>query len=270
MSGPVLSSLTIRTGWKKQWPARRPSLSAEPMASNKAKRQWSAVRSRWTVEQTNPIPGTTGRPKLGRRGRWTMNERSQFRGVSGNGREPARGVGPHRAQLNKRTQSAGGTPVVPAFHHSNPCLSCETNPIVPTWHNGQVLGAKGVMTNQTDTGPWKNKANLRADGDGAGSVEPPASAVGGVYCAKRSQSGAGRWYKQSQSAEMLSRQTKPIASRRLGRQGGRAHRLGESHQTKPIGPDNERLRTDSPLKSEAPGRYTGGWSVCTAHPTCND
>ena len=258
MSGPVLSSLTIRTGWKKQRPARRPSLSAEPITPNKAKGQWSAVRSRWTVEQTNPIPGDTGRSRLGRRGRWAMNKQSQFRGVSGNGREPAQGVCPRQAQLNKQTQSARGTPIVPVFHHSNPYPSCETNPIVPTRHNGQVLGAKGVMMNRTGTGPWKNKANLPPDGDGAGSVEPPAPAVGGIYCAKRSQSGARRRYKQSQSAQALSRQTKPIARRRLGRQGGRVHRLGESCQTKPIGPESERLRTDSPLKSQAPGRYTGG------------
>ena len=98
------------------------------------------------------------------------------------------------------------------------------------------------------------------------------------------------WSKRSydESAQALSRQTKPIASRRLGRQGVRIHWLGEScqtkpigrpgatdrdapsfhystvpfsslsRQTKPIGPESERLRTDSPLKSQAPGRYTGG------------
>jgi hypothetical protein len=199
MSGPVLSPLTIRTGWKKQWPARRSSLSADPIAPNEAKRQWSAVRSRWTVEQTNPIAGDTGRPKPGRRGqvseqsqlagRWEVN-RANYARVSGNGREPARGVGPCRAQLNKRTQSARGTPIVQVFHHPNPYLLCETNPIASTRHSGQVIGTKGVMTNRPGTGPWKNKANRPPDGDGAGSVEPPASAVGGIYCAKRSQSGA--------------------------------------------------------------------------------
>ena len=98
MSGPVLSSLTIRTGWKKQWPARRPSLSAEPSRQTKPKDSGQPSGAGGQLNKRTQLPATRGGRSLGGGGRWAMNEQSQlawrwevnkanYTRVSGNGRE---------------------------------------------------------------------------------------------------------------------------------------------------------------------------------------
>jgi hypothetical protein len=235
MSGPVLSPLTIRTGQEKQRPARRPSLSAESIAPNEAKRQWSAVRSRWTVEQTNPNLGMLG--YLG--------------------------------------------------ECASQCLLCETNPIASSRHNGQILGSQGVMTNRTGTGLEKTKPIGPRTGDRAGSVEPSASAVSGIYCAKRSQSarrasGGGPGQSQSPENGYLESVNSGGIAKASGLDDGSTHgnsaiaKLRRLRLTLPPALSatlrSPWLRTDSPLKSEAPGRYTDV-SRCaqhTLHATCNN
>ena len=302
MSGPVPSSLTIRTGWKKQRPARRPSLSADPIAPNEAKRQWSAVRSRWTVEQTNPIAGDTGRPKPGRREQ-VSDERTKpiGREVGGEQGQLCPGVrkwaraGAGRRPLPSPVEQTN--PIGPRHTHCSSIPSFQSIPIVrnkpnrayttqrtSTWSKrsydesgrhralekqsqsapgrgwGRVGGTAGVGGGRDllcQTKPIRCRAVVRTKPIGTGDVAPnKANRPGeravedpGCMTVRRS------WQARSGRTDVNRGLGVPPSG---GKDWSDARKRGTPNGCGCRCKAVMHPRTDSPLKSEAPGRYTGG------------